>query len=160
MMQAAALRCTLISRRIGITVRRMSTAIDLETQWHDMPDACPFAEVLGPVQRRRVDGQFVYGLRVTQRHTNSTGIMHGGVVTAFLDEVIGEIVNDLGQRKHVTVQFSTTFLSMAKVGDFLECDCQIVRATRSMTFIQAQLNVAGDAIATATAIFKAMRPAA
>jgi len=85
--------------------------------------------------------------------------MHGGVVTAFLDEVIGEIVNDLGQRKHVTVQFSTTFLSMAKVGDFLECDCQIVRTTRSMTFIEARVNVAGEAIATASAIFKAMRSA-
>lgn len=105
-----------------------------------------------------MDGQFVYGLRVTQRHTNSAGIMHGGVVTAFLDEVIGEIVNDLGQRKHVTVQFSTTFLSMAQVGDFLECDCRIVRTTRSMAFIEARLNVAGEAVATATAIFKAMRP--
>jgi acyl-coenzyme A thioesterase PaaI-like protein len=51
------------------------------------------------------------------------------------------------------------FLSKAQIGDFLECDCDIVRATRSMTFIQARLNVSGEAIASATAIFKAMRPA-
>ncbi len=137
----------------------MSTLIDSDTQWHDLPNPCPFSALIGPVQRRRVGNQFVYGLHVTQHHTNSTGIMHGGVITAFLDEVIGEIVNDLGQRKHVTVQFSTTFLSKAQVGDFLECDCEIVRTTRSMTFIAAQLNVNSEAIATATAIFKAMRPA-
>jgi uncharacterized protein (TIGR00369 family) len=138
----------------------MSTSIDADAHWHDLPNPCPFSALIGPVQRRRVGDQWVYGLRVTQQHTNSAGIMHGGVITSFLDEVIGEIVNDLGNRKHVTVQFSTTFLSMARVGDFLECDCEIVRTTRSMTFIAARLNVNGEAIATATAIFKAMRPAA
>jgi uncharacterized protein (TIGR00369 family) len=136
----------------------MDNAVESETQWHDMPDPCPFCTVIGPVQRRRVNGQFVYGLRITKRHTNSTGIMHGGVITAFLDEVIGEIVNDLGQRKHVTVQFSTTFLSPVQVDQFLECDCEIVRTTRSMTFIQARLNADGETIATASAIFKALRP--
>jgi acyl-coenzyme A thioesterase PaaI-like protein len=137
----------------------MNTSIDTDTQWHDMPHPCPFSALIGPVQRRRTGDQWAYGLRVMRQHTNSTGIMHGGVITAFLDEVIGEIVNDLGQRKHVTVQFSTIFLSKAQVGDFLECDCEIVRTTRSMTFIAARLNVNGEAIATATAIFKAMRPA-
>jgi uncharacterized protein (TIGR00369 family) len=143
----------------GVTLIRMSTPTDTDAHWHDMPNPCPFSALIGPVRRRRVGDQFAYGLRVTHQHTNSTGIMHGGVITAFLDEVIGEIVNDLGHRKHVTVQFSTTFLSKAQVGDFLECDCEIVRTTRSMTFIAARLNVNGEAIATATAIFKAMRPA-
>ena len=138
----------------------MDTATDPATQWHDLPTPCPFSALIGPVQRRRDGAHWVYGLRVGPQHTNSAGIMHGGVVTAFLDEVIGEIVNDLGNRKHVTVQFATTFLSMAQVGDFLECDCEIVRTTRSMSFIQARLNVNGEAIATATAIFKAMRPVA
>ena len=137
----------------------MNTSIETDTQWHDLPNPCPFSALIGPVQRRRVGDQFVYGLHVGPQHTNSTGIMHGGVITAFLDEVLGEIVNDLGNRKHVTVQFATTFLSKAQVGDFLECDCEIVRTTRSMSFIQARLNVNGEAIATATAIFKAMRPA-
>jgi acyl-coenzyme A thioesterase PaaI-like protein len=147
-----------MTTRRGGTLRRMNTSIDTDAQWHDMPNPCPFSALIGPVQRRRVGDGFVYGLRVGPQHTNSTGIMHGGVITAFLDEVIGEIVNDLGNRKHVTVQFSTMFLSKAQIGDFLECDCDIVRATRSMTFIQARLNVSGEAIASATAIFKAMRP--
>jgi|SRR5580698_7083867 uncharacterized protein (TIGR00369 family) len=138
----------------------MNDALDAETVWHDMPHPCAFAALIGPVQRRRDGDHWIYGLRVAERHTNSTGIMHGGVITAFLDEVVGEIVNDLGNRKNVTVQFSTTFLSKAQVGDFLECACEIVRTTRSMTFVQARLNVDGAAIATATAIFKAIaRPA-
>ena len=148
----------MITTRRGGTLRRMNTSIDTDAQWHDMPNPCPFSALIGPVQRRRVGDGFVYGLRVGPQHTNSIGIMHGGLITAFLDEVIGEIVNDLANRKHITVQFSTTFLSKAQVGDLLECDCDIVRATRSMTFIQARLNVNGEAIASATAIFKAARP--
>lgn len=136
----------------------MNDLIDTQARWHDMPNPCAFAALIGPVQRRRNGEHWVYGLRVARHHTNSTGIMHGGVITAFLDEVVGEIVNDAGNRKHVTVQFSTTFLSKAAVGDFLECACEIVRATRSMTFIQARLTVGDTIIATATAIFKAMRP--
>ena len=141
------------------TLGGMNAPIDTHADWHDMPNPCAFAALIGPVQRRRDGAHWRYGLRVAPQHTNSTGIMHGGVITAFLDEVVGEIVNDLGNRKNVTVQFATTFLSKAQVGDFLECACEIVRATRSMTFIQASLNVNGEAIATATAIFKAMRPA-
>jgi acyl-coenzyme A thioesterase PaaI-like protein len=137
----------------------MDPTIDTDAHWEDMPNPCPFAALIGPVRRRRVGDVFAYGLRVVPQHTNSAGIMHGGLITAFLDEVIGEIVNDLANRRHVTVQFSTMFLGKARVGDFLECDCDIVRTTRSMTFIQARLNVSGQVIATATAIFKAMRPA-
>lgn len=147
-----------MARRSG-TLRHMNPTIDTDAQWHDMPSPCPFAALIGPVQRRRVGDGFAYGLHVGPQHTNSAGIMHGGLITAFLDEVIGEIVNDLGNRRHVTVQFSTIFLSKAQIGDFLECDCDIVHTTRSMTFIQARLNVSGEAIATATAIFKATRPA-
>ncbi len=138
----------------------MSESSEPDAGWHDTPRTCAFADLIGPVQRRRDGDDWVYGLRVSQRHINSIGTMHGGLVTAFLDEVVGEIVNDLGKRKHVTVQFSTTFLSTAQLGDFLECACEIVGTTRSMTFVQAQLNVAGAPIATATAIFKAVaRPA-
>lgn len=132
----------------------MSESSDTDAGWHDTPKTCAFADLIGPVQRRRDGDHWVYGLHVSQLHTNSIGTMHGGLATAFLDEVIGEIVNKLGNRKHVTVQISTTFLRTAQVGDFLECACQIVCTTRSMTFVQARLNVAGAPIATATAIFK------
>jgi acyl-coenzyme A thioesterase PaaI-like protein len=148
----------LIGRTYRATLRGMSKLVDPEAGWHDTPKTCAFADLIGPVQRRRDGDHWVYGLRVTQLHTNSIGTMHGGLVTAFLDEVTGEIVNALGNRKHVTLQFITTFLSTAQVGDFLECACEIVCTTRSMTFVQARLNVAGAPIATATAIFKAAPP--
>ena len=132
----------------------MGKLVDPAAGWHNTPKTCNFADLIGPVQRRREGDHWIYGLRVSPLHTNSIGTMHGGLVTAFLDEVVGEVVNDIGKRKHVTVQFSTTFLSTAQVGDFLECAYEIVRTTRSMTFVQARLHVAGTPIATATAIFK------
>lgn len=87
--------------------------------------------------------------------------MHGGAMTALIDEVIGTFVTESVGRPHVTVQISTTFLQPVRVGDLVEPQCEIVKVTRSMTFVEARLHVGGSVVATASLIFKAVRsPAA
>jgi acyl-coenzyme A thioesterase PaaI-like protein len=59
----------------------------------------------------------------------------------------------------VTVQLSTVFLAPVRVGDFVVAGCEIVKVTRSMTFVEARLHVADAVVATANLILKALRPA-
>ena len=87
------------------------------------------------------------------------GFMHGGAMTALLDEVVGTMVNEEVGRRHATVQFATVFLKPVQLGDFVEVSCRVVEATHSMTFVEAKLAVADAAVATATLIFKARRSA-
>jgi uncharacterized protein (TIGR00369 family) len=125
-------------------------------QWHDMPDPCAFADLMGPLQRRREGGSWVYALLVQPKHTNTAGILHGGALTALLDEVLGNTVNDEAGRRHVTVHSDVTFLRRVEVGDFVEAGCEVVRRTRSMTFVEARVRVKGELVATAQSVFKAV----
>jgi acyl-coenzyme A thioesterase 13 len=130
-----------------------------DDDWHDIQAPSEFGKLLGPLRRRRVGGGWHYGLSVRPEHRNEAGAMHGGAMTALIDEVIGTMVNEAVGRKHATVQFATVFLKPVQVGDFVEASCKIVEVTRSMTFVEATLAVGNAAVATATLIFKARRSA-
>jgi uncharacterized protein (TIGR00369 family) len=138
------------------TLRRMDTKPSA-AEWHDAPPDGDFASLLGPLQRRRTDGHWVYRMRVQEKHRNAGGVMHGGALTALIDEVAGNTVHELAAGPHVTVQLSTTFLRRVQPGDIIESDCTIVRRTRSMTFIEVRLRVGEEVVATASLIFKAIR---
>lgn len=116
-----------------------------------------FGGLLGALSRQRSGDGEVYGLVVDERLTNEAGVMHGGAITALLDEVIGSFVHDTRGGAHVTVQSSTVFLRPAKVGDVVEIAQEIVEATRSMTFVEGRLIVRGAVIARSQMIFKARR---
>src|SRR5687768_3307365 len=128
-------------------------------EWHDFPAPSDFGKVLGPLRRCKAGARWRYGLIVRPQHRNEAGFMHGGAMTALLDEMVGTMVNEAVGRRHATVQFATAFLKPVRVGDFVEVTCSVVEATRSMTFVEAKLCVADAAVATATLIFKARRSA-
>jgi len=125
--------------------------------WHVSPSPNDFTERFGPLQRRWSGDRWIYAMRVDDGHRNEAGLMHGGAMTALIDEVIGTFVTETVGRSHVTVQLSTTFLQPVRVGDLVEPSCEIVKVTRSMTFVEAKLHVAGSVVATASLIFKAVR---
>ena len=128
-------------------------------EWHDFEAPSDFGKLLGSLRRRRTAAGWQYGLRVRAEHRNEAGFMHGGAMTALLDEVVGTMVNEEVGRRHATVQFATVFLKPVQLGDFVEVSCRVVEATPSMTFVEAKLSVAEGAVATATLIFKARRSA-
>ena len=130
---------------------------DSAEDWHEAPPANDFTRRFGPLQRKWAGGRWVYAMRVDEGHRNEAGLMHGGAMTALIDEVVGTIVSETVGRRHVTLQLSTTFLKLVRVGDLVEPSCEIVKVTGSMTFVEARLRVAGDVVATASLIFKAVR---
>jgi uncharacterized protein (TIGR00369 family) len=131
----------------------------LAEEWHDFHAPSDFGKLIGPLRRRKATTGWRYGLSVRAEHRNEAGLMHGGAMTALLDEMVGTMVNEAVGRRHTTVQFATVFLKPVQVGDFVEVTCSVVEATRSMTFVEAKLSVADDAVATATLIFKVRRSA-
>jgi uncharacterized protein (TIGR00369 family) len=129
---------------------------DVIDDWGDAPPLNDFTLQFGPLQRKRQEDGWAYAMRVDSRHRNEAGLMHGGALTAFIDEAVGTIVAEKAGRPHVTVQLSASFLHPVQVGDLVELACEIVKVTRSMAFVEVRLTVLGEIVATAHLIFKAM----
>ena len=89
---------------------------DHSEDWHDAPPANDFVRRFGPLQRRWAGDRWAYAMRVGEGHRNGAGLMHGGAMTALIDEVVGTLVAESLGRPHVTVQLSTSFLKAVHVG--------------------------------------------
>ncbi len=115
-----------------------------------------FMALIGTLLRSAQTAQkHSYALQTNETHKNHLGIVHGGVITSLLDQVIAlSAWNAADRRRTVTVQMETRFLGAARVGDFLEIRPVIRQATRSLIFVDADITCGDKAIASASAVMK------
>lgn len=115
-----------------------------------------FMDHIGPLLRStQPDARNTYGFQTLAMHKNPIGVIHGGVLTSLLDQVIAITAWKAAERQPtVTVQMDTRFLDAAQVGDFLEIHATIRHATRSLVFVDADITCGPKMIATATAVMK------
>lgn len=115
-----------------------------------------FMGLVGPLLRStRPDEQTRFGLQTNDAHKNPIGLIHGGVLTSLLDQVIAMAAwRAADRRPTVTVQLDTRFLAAAKVGDFLEARASVRQATRALMFMDAEVSCGDRQIASATAVMK------
>ncbi len=96
-----------------------------------------------------------FGLVTDSRHGNAVGRIHGGVVTSLLDQAMAHEAWRAAERQPtVTVQMETRFLAGAREGDFLEARAEVVRASRSMLFVEGTLWRGETCLAKASAVLK------
>jgi acyl-coenzyme A thioesterase 13 len=82
----------------------------------------PFAEHMGFDVVERTDGQSVVECLVTAEHTNTRGVVHGGVLSALIDMACGVAVAyqpSVGGHAAVTVSLTINYLQPALLGDRL-----------------------------------------
>ena len=116
-----------------------------------------FGEFFGPVyhdaELRRL------GFRVAPRHINLFGLCHGGAVATFADYQIAP----LRRAGIVTGPFAPTlslnvdYLGPARLGDWVELEATLARATGRYLFTQALITNAAGPVARATAIYAMTR---
>lgn len=95
----------------------------------------PFAENLGITV---VDGgpeKSIAALRITDAHTNSLGIAHGGVIFTLADRAFGLACNR-GPEPSVTMDMNIRYLRPAMVGQLLTATAERIHAGRSTSFIR------------------------
>ncbi len=128
--------------------------------WRSM-EVNGFIDLIGPLLRTGdLEGEHRYGLQTNENHSNRIGLIHGGVLTSLLDQVIAiSAWKAADQRPTATVQMDTRFIGAAKAGDFLESRAILRQATRSLIFVDGDVTCGGRLIATATAVMKILNPA-
>lgn len=117
-----------------------------------------FLDVVGPIYARHVerDRRIELYLKIARKHSNPTGIAHGGLLVTLMDVTLG--MNAGAHVGHVgvypTVQLSCNFMASAREGDELMSEARVEQVTRSLAFMSGRLRVGERTILTATAVFR------
>jgi acyl-coenzyme A thioesterase PaaI-like protein len=94
----------------------------------------------GPFYHRMDDdGQIHCAFRVTTKHLNGSGNVHGGAFMSFADYCLFAVGTPVLQGPGVTVSFACEFLDAARDGELIEGLVEITRAGRSMIFLRGML---------------------
>ncbi len=83
---------------------------------------------------------------------NHAGVMHGGIITTILDEMMGvTLITYEIEHLYVTINLHVDFLFGAKEGEKLKAVSQVFRVGKKIANVEAKLyNEAGQLIAKAT----------
>lgn len=122
----------------------------------------PVTDPWEPIYSRRTEGAVVLGLVAETAHTNSRGMVHGGLISALADNAMGlSCAQQLGDGASlVTVNLTLDFLGVAKIGQWLEFDTVFVKPGGTLSFAQAFVTADGEPCARANAVFRIIRKAA
>ena len=108
----------------------------------------------GPYFHHADGRQAFFALR---RHCNSIGLVHGGMLSAFLDGVLAGAAARGGGGTPITVHLSVDFLDMGRAGDWVYGEASLTRAASDLAFVEGRAHVGGRTLARATGVFKLMR---
>jgi uncharacterized protein (TIGR00369 family) len=90
------------------------------------------------------------------RHANGIGLVHGGMLSAFMDGLLAMAVGRGTGNVAVTNHLSIDFLHMARQGDWVMGEARLTRATREVGFAEGRAHVRGTDVVRASGIFKLM----
>jgi acyl-coenzyme A thioesterase PaaI-like protein len=116
-----------------------------------------FIGLVGPFWVRRAGENFRYAFTAQPKHHNRRGIVQGGMLMTFADRSMGMTCWYANERQpQATVQLNMHFVDAVQVGEFVEAHCRVVRRTRSMIFMSAELVVGSRIVATANGVWKTL----
>jgi uncharacterized protein (TIGR00369 family) len=77
-----------------------------------------------------------------REHTNIDGVTHGGVIMSLADAAMANAVRTMGS-KTSTVDFTTSFLNAAPIGEIIRAEGKIIKRGRRLVFTEGNV-YAGD----------------
>lgn len=115
-----------------------------------------FIGLVGPFWTRdNPDGIVSHGFIAQERHANLLGVVQGGMLMTFADRALGVAAwKAVDNQPSTTVQFSMNFVAAAQIGSFIEITPRVIRATRSLIFMEGRLTAGETELATATGLWK------
>ncbi len=116
----------------------------------------PFSTHNGPYFEARPEVGAAQAFFALRRHCNGLGIVHGGMLTAFLDGLLASAVGRETKTSSVTIHLSVDFLSMARAGEWVIGESRTTRATKDIAFAEGRVFVGEKDVARASGVFKLM----
>jgi uncharacterized protein (TIGR00369 family) len=113
-----------------------------------------------PIYSKRTPEAVIIGLRLAEPHTNSRGLVHGGLITSLADNAMGlscGVKLAGGGSRLITVSLAIDFIGSAKVGQWLEVETEIVKLGKTLCFAQCMVTADGTKVARANGTFSVVR---
>jgi acyl-coenzyme A thioesterase PaaI-like protein len=116
-----------------------------------------FVGLVGPFWTRRSGDTHLYAFLAQPKHHNRRGIVQGGMLMTFADRSMGMTCWYANERQpQATVQLDMHFIDAVQIGEFVEAKCRVVRRTRALVFMSAELVVGARLVATANGVWKTL----
>jgi len=120
-----------------------------------------FAGLVGPFYAKREGRELSLGLRIEQRHLNSRGSCHGGLLATLADIALGYAcvaASEDGQsRNFVTIDLAVEYLAATQAGDWLYSEVKVMNADTRTAAAAGHLLVDGRPVARISANFRMAR---
>jgi uncharacterized protein (TIGR00369 family) len=115
----------------------------------------PFFAMIGPAWIRRADTPPTFGIRIEQRHTNTGGTAHGGLLAAVADMTLGQgvrasVEHDL---RLVTAGLTIDFARPVWTGDWVQAQADVQHRSRRTVFASCYLISNGHRAVRASGIY-------
>ena len=117
-----------------------------------------FLSLVGPLWQRIVNGEHEYALVAQDKHHNRNGLVQGGLLMTFADRACGMTARFVsGRPTMATVQLDVHFVDAGKIGEILMARPRVIRTTRSLVFVTAEVKANERTIITANGVFKILK---
>ena len=115
----------------------------------------PFETRAGPFYWAQLeDGRHNFAMMAAERHCNSHGIVHGGLMMTMIDLALVAAAKTAPDDRLVTVSLNSEFIASGRQGDLIEASGEVLKRGRSLAFARGQV-VCGDRILlSASAVLK------
>ena len=118
-----------------------------------------FIGLVGPFWMRQSGDSYDYAFMAEPKHHNRRGVVQGGMLMTFADRSMGMTCWYANERRpQATVQLDVHFIDAVQIGEFVEAKCKVVRRTRSLIFMSAELVVGTRVVASANGVWKRLGP--
>jgi uncharacterized protein (TIGR00369 family) len=116
----------------------------------------PLTDPWEPLYSKRTEKAVIIGLRLARPHTNSRGLIHGGLIAALSDNAMGYSCAHVmgGASSLVTIGLALDFIGAAQIGQWLSVETDVIKTGSTICFAQCLIKADGAIIARANATFR------
>jgi uncharacterized protein (TIGR00369 family) len=121
-----------------------------------------FSGLVGPFYSRRQGNELSLGLRIEERHCNSRGTCHGGMLATIADVALGYACAlaasaDGKKSNFVTVDLSLQYLASTQVGDWVQSEVTVLTPGSRTASAMGHLLANGNPVVRISANFRIAR---
>src|SRR5512135_666669 len=111
----------------------------------------PLTDPWEPIYSKRTADAVVIGLRLATPHTNSRGLIHGGLIAALADNAMGySCAQATGwTTSFVTISLSVDYVGSAETGQWLAVESDVIKTGSTICFAQSLIKADDVVIARA-----------
>jgi uncharacterized protein (TIGR00369 family) len=116
----------------------------------------PFTDPWEPLYSKKTETAVIIGLRLAKPHTNSRGLIHGGLIASLADNAMGySCALVMGWTSSlVTISLAVDYVGSAEIGQWLAVESEVIRTGSTICFAQTLIKADDTVIARANGTFR------